>query len=73
MKNFATLITALFLTGIIVQATTTSSTNLISTNTYVSGYGNSFIFVEGGVEFSVFPDGQFDFYMPVYRPWADQA
>ena len=26
-------------------------------------YGKSFIFVEGGVSFSVFPDGEFDFYM----------
>lgn len=68
MKNFATLITALFLTGVTVQATTTSTKSLISTNTYVSGYGNSFIFVEGGIEFSVFQDGQFDFYMPSYGP-----
>ncbi|WP_136481151.1 hypothetical protein [Cognatitamlana onchidii] len=26
-----------------------------------NGYGKSYIFVENGVEFSVFPDGQFDF------------
>lgn len=26
-------------------------------------YGNSFIFVEDGVTFSVYPDGEFDFYM----------
>lgn len=26
-------------------------------------YGNSFIFVENGVTFSVYPDGEFDFYM----------
>ena len=32
------------------------------------GYGNSFIFVENGVEFSIFPDGQFDFYMPNFGP-----
>ena len=25
------------------------------------GYGNSFIFVENGVTFSVYPDGEFDF------------
>lgn len=28
-------------------------------------YGEAFIFMEGGVEFAVFPDGQFDFY---YNP-----
>ncbi|MCB0375306.1 MAG: hypothetical protein KDD04_05245, partial [Sinomicrobium sp.] len=27
------------------------------------GYGNSFIFVENGITFSVFPDGEFDFYV----------
>lgn len=28
----------------------------------VAGYGDAFIFVEGGVEFAVYPDGQFDFF-----------
>lgn len=34
-----------------------------ATNDHYSGFynGSSYIFVEGGVEFSVFPDGQFDF------------
>ncbi len=27
------------------------------------GYGNSFIFVENGVTFSVYPDGEFDFFI----------
>ncbi len=68
MKNLVLLITAMFLVGTTVNAATTSSTNLATVNTYVSGYGNSFIFVEGGIEFSVFPDGQFDFYIPQYGP-----
>ena len=68
MKNLVLLIMAMFLIGTTVSATTKSSTNLATVNTYVSGYGNSFIFVEGGIEFSVFPDGQFDFYMPHYGP-----
>ncbi|MEG9326905.1 hypothetical protein V6B16_03065 [Salinimicrobium catena] len=29
---------------------------------YRNSYGEAFIFVEGGVEFAVYPDGQFDFY-----------
>jgi len=68
MKNLALLITVLFLGGTTVQATTTTSTFTTLKSTYVNGYGNSFIFVEGGIEFSVFPDGQFDFYMPKYGP-----
>lgn len=68
MKNLAYLVTALFLVGTTVQATTTTSTITTSSSTFVNAYGNSFIFVEGGVEFSVFPDGQFDFYMPNYGP-----
>jgi hypothetical protein len=35
---------------------------------FVNGYGNSFIFVENGIEFSVFPDGQFDFYAQASGP-----
>ncbi|MDO6759394.1 hypothetical protein Q4566_04210 [Tamlana sp. 2_MG-2023] len=30
-------------------------------NNYNRGYGKSFIFVENNIEFSIFPDGQFDF------------
>src|SRR5690606_20293780 len=33
---------------------------------YNRGYGNAFIFVEDGIEFSVFPDGQFDFNLMRY-------
>lgn len=68
MKNLALFITVLFLGGTTVQATTTTSNITTLKSTYVNGYGNSFIFVEGGIEFSVFPDGQFDFYMPQYGP-----
>lgn len=31
------------------------------------GYGDAFIFVEGGVEFAVYPDGQFDFFFNSQR------
>jgi hypothetical protein len=65
----------LFLFALLVAVSTTAkaetNTTLEATasnNNFVRGYGNSFIFVEGGIEFSVFPDGQFDFYMPNYGP-----
>ncbi len=55
MKKLSTLFVMLFLaTGI---ATASSD----ATNSNYRGAINSFIFVEGGVEFAVFPDGQFDF------------
>lgn len=56
MKNVSALLLSLF--------AAVFSVNAASDNTY-HYYGNyngqSYIFVEGGVEFSVFPDGQFDF------------
>lgn len=65
----------LYLFAVLVTASTTafatnSSSNEANTTAYnyVRGYGNSFIFMEAGIEFSVFPDGQFDFYMPQYGP-----
>lgn len=45
-----------------------ASNTKADTSFYNRGYGNSFIFVERGIEFSVFPDGQFDFYIPQYGP-----
>ena len=60
MKKFIFLFTALILTGFTVYADTNNAeTN--TTSTFYNGYGNSFIFVEGGIEFSIFRDGQFDF------------
>lgn len=49
-------------------STNTTSEAEASINNYVRGYGNSFIFTEAGIEFSVYADGQFDFYMPNYGP-----
>ncbi|PWK19781.1 hypothetical protein [Xanthomarina spongicola] len=68
MKKFMFLITALVLGGLTVSASNTNKPNQIDNSTTWRGYGNSFIFVENGIEFSVFPDGQFDFYMPSYGP-----
>ena len=54
-------------TTAVANNNTTSEAEASITN-YVSGYGNSFIFNESGIEFSVFADGQFDFYMQNYGP-----
>ncbi|MDT0646625.1 hypothetical protein RM545_07980 [Zunongwangia sp. F260] len=56
MKNF-TLLIAIFFAGWSVSAS--------AGITPVRAYDNSFIFVEGGVEFAVYPNGEFDFY---YNP-----
>lgn len=58
MKNF-TLILAFLLAGI------TASANSAKTNAVPFNYGEAFIFIEGGVEFAVYPNGEFDFY---YNP-----
>lgn len=56
MKKIALLFGILF-TGIATQAEVLGSAD----NFRGSYDGNAFIFVEGTVEFSIFPDGQFDF------------
>jgi hypothetical protein len=60
MRKLMFLITGFLLTGLTVHATN-DNTNNLSISTYFGGYGNNFIFVENGIEFSIFPDGQFDF------------
>ena len=59
MKNL-TYIVALFFIGWSASANSDKTTNLSPYN-----YGESFIFVEGDVEFAVYPNGEFDFY---YNP-----
>lgn len=58
MKNF-TLIFAFLFAGVSASANTAK----FSSAPY--NYGEAFIFVEGGVEFAVYPNGEFDFY---YNP-----
>lgn len=51
-----------FLIGVFLMCFSAKSVALSAENPSTSyNYGQRFIFVEGGVEFSVFPDGQFDF------------
>ncbi len=58
MKNF-TLILAFLFAGITASATS-SKANAVPFN-----YGEAFIFIERGVEFAVYPNGEFDFH---YNP-----
>ena len=62
----------LFASLVLVNTNATAKTNTIeapaSVINNVRGYGNSFIFNEAGIEFSVFADGQFDFFIPSYGP-----
>ncbi|MGB3775753.1 MAG: hypothetical protein WA951_10900 [Leeuwenhoekiella sp.] len=51
----------------IVLLGTTTMTAATSSDTYedINRYGgNQYIFLEGGIEFSVYPDGEFDFVRP---------
>ena len=60
MKNLA----LLFLT--LVFGVTNGSANSMDNSTAITnmnGYGNSFIFEENGITFSVYPDGEFDFFI----------
>ena len=59
MKKLVLLLAAVVLGIPCIQAETI---NHVATTTNFR-HGNSFIFVEGGVTFSVYPDGEFDFYM----------
>ncbi len=63
MRNL-TLILAILFTGWSVSA----SVNSVPANSYYSNYNDSYIFIEGGVEFAVYPNGEFDFYFnPEFR------
>ncbi len=57
MKNFRTVL-LLLLTVVTANA---QKTQTVETQSNISYNGKAYIFIEGGVEFSVFVDGQFDF------------
>ncbi|OIQ29114.1 MAG: hypothetical protein BM564_07855 [Bacteroidetes bacterium MedPE-SWsnd-G2] len=61
MKNLIT--TLIFAIGI-ATSISAKSNHIGHETQYANNYGNSFIFNEGGIEFSIFADGQFDFYIP---------
>jgi hypothetical protein len=60
MKKLATLVFGFLLIGITSNATTNNS-EVSEFNNYNRYDGRAYIFEEGGIEFSVFADGQFDF------------
>ena len=64
MRNLVLLFTVLILGTSSVMATSTNDDKVATRNAY--RYNNSFIFVENGITFSVFPDGEFDFYIEDY-------
>ncbi len=68
MKRILFLIACLVSVSTTAIATTNTTEANASLTTFVNGYGNSFIFVENGIEFAVFPDGQFDFYAQNFAP-----
>ena len=53
---------AFFSLAFVAKASEATSENLLP-----RGYGETFIFIEGGVEFAIFPDGQFDFHFDPRR------
>ena len=53
----------LFATFVLVSFGALATTNTATINRYYNDYGNSFTFVERGVTFAVFQNGEFDFYM----------
>jgi hypothetical protein len=69
MKQILFLMAGLLALNTTANATinTTSETATL-TNNYTRAYDKSFIFNVGGIEFSVYRDGQFDFYMSNYGP-----
>ncbi|MBQ4915514.1 hypothetical protein J8L85_13755 [Maribacter sp. MMG018] len=64
MKNLVLLFTAMILGTPSVFATSTNEDKVATSNAYRNN--NSFIFVENGITFSVYPDGEFDFYIEDY-------
>lgn len=60
MKNLACILAALVLgtSGVLASGT---EDKVVTGATF--SYGNPFIFVENGITFSVYPDGEFDFYI----------
>lgn len=65
MKKILFLLAGLILGGFTVNAT---NKDINSTHNFNNSYGDRYIFIENGIEFSIFPDGQFDFNIPRYHP-----
>ena len=60
MKKYILFLMVIMTVGFTVSAAENNSR-------YFTGYdGSKYAFSENGIEFSVFPDGEFDFYIPQY-------
>ena len=68
MKNILSILAVFLLVGGTAFALPATTKDADHFNRIYRGYGNSFIFVEQGIEFAVFPDGQFDFNVNRYGP-----
>ncbi len=64
MKKLVLLFSALIFGTSGIMANSTLENKVAERNAY--RFNNSFIFVENGVTFSVYPDGEFDFYIESY-------
>lgn len=62
MKGLVLFFTTILVSTFSIGASETATETLGNT-AYTSGYGDSFIFVEDDITFSVFPDGEFDFFL----------
>ena len=69
MKNLVLLFTAMIFSTTGVFASGISEDKVANSNTY--RYDNSFIFIENGITFSVYPDGEFDFYIEILDEYED--
>ena len=63
MKNVALIALSFLLFGYNVQAKSTLLNSSEIEFASFRDYGNNFTFVEGGITFAIFPNGEFDFYM----------
>jgi len=63
MKNKLFLFATFLLVSLGALASNSSNSNSTTLSPYINNYGNSFTFVESGVTFSVFQNGEFDFYI----------
>ena len=61
MKKLIYLFTAALIT---VTSTATAFPLLAASINNTRNSGDRYLFVEGGIEFSVYPDGEFDFVLP---------
>ena len=63
MKKIALLLVGIITLSLSPFALANTESNLNTSDYYNDGYGETFTFVESGITFSVFQNGEFDFYI----------